>query len=187
MFGIDGKIPNDVGERHTYRPFGAEGECTNFTANRNCIAHTRRQHKFSDNVNAHNANVTSYTTANSSGALVVGAEILSRNKSASSASSRLTRHSSANDVRASSVAARALLLLSAIGRACNSPGAFPLASFGGDATEMGATIDTGALLDAGACPPGLTLAEVPPTECLEESRVDTLSERWWCGRRGMFW
>lgn len=187
MFGIDGKIPDDVGERHTYRPFGARGECTNFTANRNCIAQTRRQHKFRDSVNAHNANVTSYTTANSSGALVVGAEIFSRNKSASSASSKLTRHNSANDVRASSVAARALLLLSATGLAWDSPVAFPLASFGGATTGIGATTDIGALWDGGACPPGLTLAEVPPTECLEESRVDTLSDRWWCGRRGMFW
>lgn len=117
---------------------------------------------------------------------MAGAEIFSRNNSASSASSRLTRHSSASDVSASSVAARVLLFLATAGRRGGRPVAFPFASFGGDATGMGATTDTGAGVVAG-CAPGLTLADVPPTECLEESRVDTLRGRWWCGRRGMFW
>lgn len=95
----------------TYLPFGAEGECTSLTAKRNCIAHTSRQQRFNESVNAHNAKVTSYTTANSSGALVAGAEIFSRNSNASNASSKLTRHSSAKEVRASSVAALELRLL----------------------------------------------------------------------------
>lgn len=44
--------------RYTYRP-GVAGARTNLTANRNCIAHTNKQHKFNDSDNAHNANVTS--------------------------------------------------------------------------------------------------------------------------------
>lgn len=170
----------------TYRPLGAEGECTNFTAKRNCIAHTSKQQRFNDNVNAHNANVTSYTTANSSGALVAGADIFSKNNNARRASSKLTRHNKASEVKASSVAALVLLFLTVAGRCGGMPVAFPFASFGGDATDKGATTDTGAAFAAG-CAPGLTLAEVPPTECFEESRVDTLRGRWWCGRRGMFW
>lgn len=154
----------------THRPFGAEGECTSFTANRNCIAHTRRQHKLRDSVNAHRANVTSYTTANSSGALVAGADIFSRNSKAKRANSRLTRHKSARDVNASSVAALKLLDLPGLVLVW-APFAFPLAIFGGDATGIGATTETGALA---VCCPGLTLAEVPPTECLEESNVETL-------------
>lgn len=169
----------------TYRPFGAEGECTNLTAKRNCIAHTSRQQRFNESVNAHNANVTSYTTANSSGALVAGADIFSKNSSANSASNKLTRHSNAKEVKASSVAALELLFLTEVGRGVWTPVAFPLAILGGEATGMGATTDTGAA--GGGCAPGLTLAEVPPTECLDESRVDTLRGRWWCGRRGMFW
>lgn len=167
------------------RPFGAEGECTSFTANRNCIAHTRRQQRFNDSVNAHNANVTSYTTANSSGALVAGAEIFSRKSSASNASSKLTRHSKANEVKASSVAARTLLGLIMV-RGGITPVAVPFASLGGEEIGTGATTGTGAGGRTGWAP-GLTLADVPPTECLDESRVDTLRGRWWCGRRGMFW
>lgn len=169
------------------RPLGADGECTNFTAKRNCIAHTSKQQRFNESVNAHNASVTSYTTANSSGALVAGADIFSKNKSASSASSRLTRHNKAREVKASSVAALVLRFLAVDGRGGGMPVALPFASFGGDATGMGETTDTGAAVVAGCAPPGLTLAEVPPTECFEESRVDTLRGRWWCGRRGMFW
>lgn len=167
------------------RPFGADGECTSLTANKNCIAHTRRQHRFSDNVNAHSANVTSYTTANSSGALAAGADILSRNSSASNARSRLTRHSSASEVSASSVAALLLLLLTVAGRGAGSPGAVPLPIFAGEVSVTGTT--TGTAEAVAGCAPGLTLAEVPPTECLDESSVDTFSGKWLCGRRGMFW
>lgn len=169
----------------THRPLGADGECTSFTANRNWMAHTSRQQRFSESVNAHRANVTSYTTANSSGALVAGADIFSRNSSASNARSKLTRHSRARDVRASSVAARVLLALAVAGL-LGIPVAVPLASLGGDATGMGVTTGTGAAF-VGGWAPGLTLADVPPTECFEESKVDTFSGRWWCGRRGMFW
>lgn len=169
----------------THLPFGADGEFTNFTANRNWMAHTNKQHKFRDNVRAHNANVTSYTTANSSGAEVVGAEIFSKNNSARRASSKLTRHSSASDVKASSVEAFALFPLLTCCRGCGAPWAIPFGILGGA---------TGAMTGIGAgggpcvcwwCPPGLMLAEV--CECLEESKVETLRGRWWCGRRGMFW
>lgn len=139
------------------------------------MAHTNRQHRFSESVNAHNASVTSYTTANSSGAVVAGADIFRRNSKASSASSRLTRQSSASDVKASSVAA--LVLLARVGF-LGAPCAVPLGSLGGECTGIGAI----------ACwLLGLTLADVPPTECFEESSVETLSGKWWCGRRGMFW
>lgn len=106
-----------------------------------------------------------------------------RNSSASSANSKLIRHSRAKDVRASSVAALVLRTLVEAGLAGGTPEAVPLASFGGDATGTG--VITGTVV--GGCAPGLTLADVPPTECFEESRVDTFSGRWWCGRRGMFW
>lgn len=172
-------------KQQTYLPFGADGECTSFTANRNCIAHTRRQHRFNDSVNAHNANVTSYTTANSSGALDAGADIFKRKSKASNASSKLTRHSNANEVNASSVAARVLRFLVVVGLGTGRPVAVPLAIFGGEATGIGATTGTGG--GTAGCAPGLTLAEVPPTECLDESRVDTFSGKWLCGRRGMFW
>jgi hypothetical protein len=171
----------------THRPFGADGECTNLTANRNWIAHTRRQQRFSERVNAHNANVTSYTTANSSGALVAGADIFSKNSNANNARSKLTRHNKAKDVSASSVAARVLLFRAGAVRFDANPGAFPLAIFGGDTTGIGPITGIGGATVGGGCAPGLTLAEVPPTECLEESNVETLRARWWCGRRGMFW
>lgn len=67
------------------------------------------------------------------------------------------------------------------------PVAFPLASFGGEATGIGESTGIGAGGSGGGGAPGLTEADVPPTECLEESSVETLSGRWWCGRRGMFW
>lgn len=114
---------------------------------------------------------------------VAGADIFSRNNSANNASNKLTRHNKASDVRASSVAARELLDLDVEGLVAGTPVAFPLASFGGDETGIGATTGIGA---AGGWA-GLTLADVPPTECFEESKVDTLRGRWWCGRRGMFW
>lgn len=47
---------------YTYLPVVA-GARTNLTANKNCIAQTRRQHKFRDKESAHNARVTSYTIA----------------------------------------------------------------------------------------------------------------------------
>ena len=43
------------------------GARISFTANKNCMAHTSKQHKFNDNDNAHKASVTSYTIAYSSG------------------------------------------------------------------------------------------------------------------------
>lgn len=109
-----------------------------------------------------------------------------RKSSANRASSKLTRHRRASEVRASSVAARVLRLRLGAGLVAGTPGAVPLAIFGGDATGTGATTGTGAGASGGWAP-GLTLADVPPTECFEESRVDTLRGRWWCGRRGMFW
>lgn len=84
------------------------------------------------------------------------------------------------------MAARVLRLLEAVGLEIGTPVALPLASFGGDTTGIGVTTGIGATA-AGGCAPGLTLADVPPTECFEESSVETLSGRWWCGRRGMFW
>lgn len=68
----------------TYRPSNM-GDLTSLTANRNCIAHTSKQHKFKERDRAHSANVTSYTIMKSSGELRVRAssralgDILSRN------------------------------------------------------------------------------------------------------------
>lgn len=63
----------------------------------------------------------------------------------------------------------------------------PFAIFGGEDTARGVRAVTGRVAGAAVCAPGLTLADVPPTECLDESRVETLRGKWWCGRRGMFW
>lgn len=82
------------------------------------------------------------------------------------------------------MAARFVFDLEVPCRGAGAPLAFPFAIFGGEAAEAVAITGTGG---AWGCAPGLTLADVPPTECFEESRVDTLSGRWWCGRRGMFW
>lgn len=80
---------------------------TSLTVNKNCMAHTKRQQRFNDNVNAHNANVTSYTTTYSSAvitvncsarnssliSLAVTGDIFSKKINDSSASNRLTRQS----------------------------------------------------------------------------------------------
>lgn len=47
-------------KKYPYRP-DVGGALTNLTANKNWIAHTSKQHRFSDNDRAHSANVTSYT------------------------------------------------------------------------------------------------------------------------------
>lgn len=73
---------------------------------------------------------------------MAGADILRRKSSASSASSRLTRHRRASEVKASSVAARVLRLREGAGRVAGNPGALPFAIFGGDATGIGATTGT---------------------------------------------
>lgn len=44
---------------YTHLPEITGGVLTNFTANKNCIAHTSKQHKFRDNDRAHSASVTS--------------------------------------------------------------------------------------------------------------------------------
>lgn len=93
------------------------------------------------------------------------------------------RHSKAREVKASSVAALLFFLNDAARD--GTPEAFPFGIFGGDATGIGAI--TGRVAVWLGCPPGLTLADVPPTECFEESSVETFRGKLWCGRRGMFW
>ena len=71
---------------------------TSLTVKRNCIAHTRRQHKLRDSARAHSARVTSYTIVYSSGLIkllgvTVNGEIFSRKIKESSANSRDTKHS----------------------------------------------------------------------------------------------
>lgn len=44
---------------YTHLPEITGGVLTNFTANKNCIAHTSKQHKLRDNDRAHSASVTS--------------------------------------------------------------------------------------------------------------------------------
>lgn len=94
--------------RHIYLSFPPCGLLTSLTANKNWMAHTKRQHKLSDSVNAHKAKVTSYTTTYSSAvitvncsarsnslmSLAVTGEIFRRKIKDNSASNKLTRHRS---------------------------------------------------------------------------------------------
>lgn len=79
---------------------------TSLTVKRNCMAQTRRQHKFNESARAHSARVTSYTIVYSSGLIrllgvTVNGEIFSRKISESSANSRDTRHNRPRLVRVS--------------------------------------------------------------------------------------
>lgn len=91
----------------SYLSFPPCGLFTSLTANKNWMAQTKRQHKFRDNVKAHNAKVTSYTTTYSSAVITVNCsdlrssrisfavtgDIFNKNMSDSSANNKLTEHS----------------------------------------------------------------------------------------------
>lgn len=167
------------------------------------MAHTNKQHKLRDNVNAHRASVTSYTTTYSSAdinvscslrnksliSVAVIGDIFNKNIRDNNARSNETKHNSPNDVNISlmptslersmnletlaGIRTDPALRLVARSRGMWRP---PLDIFGGgDAFIMWLTCPF-IIGDIGVVvkPPGLTLLELP-NECFDVLNVDTFN------------